>query len=184
MNDFKKGGAYGKGKPGGFSKGGFSRPSFGGGRSDSRSGGGRSFNGPSEMYNATCSKCSASCEVPFRPNGKKPIFCKNCFIRDDAGSNTYEKRSYNDRPSFEKRSYSEERPSFQKPQAPVEDPRIGAMQRELTVIHDKLDTLIQALEGAAYSSVLKASIDRTEKVEKPKKAAPAKKAVKKVAKKK
>ena len=172
MNDFKKSGAYGKGKPGGFAKGGFSRPSFGGGRPDSRSGGGRSFNGPSEMYNATCSKCNASCEVPFRPNGKKPIFCKNCFVRDDAGSNAYEKRGYTDRPSF------------QKPQASVEDPRIGAMQRELTVIHDKLDTLIQALEGAAYSSVLKASIDRTEKAQKPKKEAPAKKAVKKVAKKK
>lgn len=32
-----------------------------------------------EMFPATCSDCGNSCEVPFRPNGKKPVLCKSCF---------------------------------------------------------------------------------------------------------
>ena len=149
MNDFKKNFR----KPGGFS-----RPSFGG---NSR---GRDFNGPSESYKATCSKCHAACEVPFRPNGKKPVFCRNCFVRDDARpTNTFEKRSFGPERSFAPR-----------PTAPVEDPRIAALQKELAIVHGKLDTLIENLESAAYSSILTKSAEREAK---PKNPAPAKKKV-------
>lgn len=183
MNDSKK-----NFKPSGARGGSFSRPSFGGPRKSFD----RDSRGASETFKTSCSKCHAACEVPFRPNGKKPVFCKNCFVRDEAPrdsrgggnsyGNSYEKRSYSDRPERSERAYA---PA---PQAPVEDPRIGAMQRELTVVHAKLDTLIQSLESAAYSSILTASTERSEKpvkVEKKvaSKAAP-KKAVKKVAKKK
>jgi CxxC-x17-CxxC domain-containing protein len=33
------------------------------------------------MHQAICDKCGASCEVPFRPSGDKPIFCNDCFDR-------------------------------------------------------------------------------------------------------
>ncbi len=144
--------------------------------------GGRSFgprdNDSKEMFDAQCNKCGTRCSVPFRPNGKKPVYCKDCFVRDD---------SRESRP-FEKRSYGPERSFSPKPQAPAEDPRIGAMQRELTVIHEKLDTLIQSLEASKYSSILAASAERAEKPTKAKVvkkvAAPKKPAAKKVAKKK
>jgi CxxC-x17-CxxC domain-containing protein len=194
MNDFKK-----NFKPGGARQGGFSRPSFGGSAGPRKSFGG-GFGGSSETFKATCSKCNKGCEVPFRPNGKKPVFCKDCFVRDDSRDsrdsrdarpsgnsygNSYEKRSYgNDRPERSERSFA---PA---PQAAVEDPRIGAMQRELTVVHAKLDTLIQSLESAAYSSILKTSVKKDEKpavkaeaAPKPEKKAAAKAAPKKVAKK-
>lgn len=159
-------------------RGTFSRPSFGGGN---RRPAGRDFNSSVELYKTSCSKCNASCEVPFKPNGKKPIFCKNCFVRDDTSferpsRDSYEKRSYNDKPR-----YQEERSFAPKRETPVEDPRIGAMQRELTVIHDKLDTLIQSLEAAKYSAILTGSNERVEK--EPVKKAAAKSATKKVAKK-
>lgn len=35
--------------------------------------------GEREMFQATCSECGNRCEVPFRPTGEKPVFCKNCF---------------------------------------------------------------------------------------------------------
>lgn len=178
MNDFKKN----------FKKpGGFSRPSFGGNSGPRRTGGGRDFNGSTETFKTSCSKCNAACEVPFRPNGKKPVFCKNCFVRDDSRDTRDFRPSGN---SFEKRSYGNDRPErafAPKPQAPVEDPRIGAMQRELTVVHEKLDTLIQSLESAAYSSILATSGARDESPAKPVKAvkkAPAKKAAPKKAAKK
>lgn len=44
---------------------------------------GRSFSdrreGPPTLYPATCADCGVRCEVPFRPNGKKPVLCKDCF---------------------------------------------------------------------------------------------------------
>ena len=47
-------------------------------RSDHRSFGNRSFQ-PREMHKAVCSECKKECEVPFKPNGKKPVYCKECF---------------------------------------------------------------------------------------------------------
>ena len=189
MNDFKK--SY---KPGGARQGGFSRPSFGGaGGARKFSGGGRDFAGSTETFKATCSKCNKDCQVPFRPNGKKPVFCKDCFVRDDArderpSQGGFEKRSYgNDRPQRD--SYAPSRNdrddrSFAPAAKPVEDPRIGAMQRELTVVHEKLDLLIQNLESSAYAAILTSSSDRAEKSTKaPKSEAPLKapKAEKKIA---
>lgn len=174
MPDFKKGGFNKDRKSGsGFARGN-DRPSYG---PPSRRPQGGGFGGV-ETHPATCSKCNARCEVPFKPNGKKPIFCKDCYVRDDAGpaGKTFERREQR----FERPDSRYDRPAFQKPQAPVEDPRIGAMQKELSVVHAKLDALIESLHAAAYSSILTVSNERTE--EKPKKA-PAKVAVKKVAKK-
>jgi CxxC-x17-CxxC domain-containing protein len=31
------------------------------------------------MFDATCAKCGESCQVPFKPNGEKPVLCKGCF---------------------------------------------------------------------------------------------------------
>ena len=36
------------------------------------------------MHAAICADCGAQCEVPFRPTGGKPIYCKNCFRKGDS----------------------------------------------------------------------------------------------------
>jgi CxxC-x17-CxxC domain-containing protein len=36
------------------------------------------------MHSAICADCGAPCEVPFRPIGGKPIYCKNCFRKGDS----------------------------------------------------------------------------------------------------
>jgi len=38
------------------------------------------------MFEATCDKCGSRCEVPFRPNGEKPVYCRACFGKSDSGS--------------------------------------------------------------------------------------------------
>jgi len=35
--------------------------------------------GPREMHKATCSECKKECEVPFKPSGDRPVYCKECF---------------------------------------------------------------------------------------------------------
>ncbi len=69
--------------------GGKGQKSFGGGGGG---GGGwkRSFgdrdSGPREMHRATCAECNNPCEVPFKPNGRKPVLCSNCFVKDETGA--------------------------------------------------------------------------------------------------
>lgn len=42
-------------------------------------GGGRS-NGPArELHDVTCSSCGVATQVPFKPNGMKPVYCRDCF---------------------------------------------------------------------------------------------------------
>ena len=32
-----------------------------------------------EMFQATCSSCGKVAEVPFKPSGEKPVYCRDCF---------------------------------------------------------------------------------------------------------
>jgi len=34
---------------------------------------------PRETYHATCSNCGGPAELPFRPKGDKPVYCRDCF---------------------------------------------------------------------------------------------------------
>lgn len=40
------------------------------------------------LFKATCEKCGSACEVPFRPNGSKPVYCKACFSGSDTAKNS------------------------------------------------------------------------------------------------
>lgn len=86
-NSWKKPSRFGG--PSSYNKGGFDR------------------NADRPLFKAVCSDCGSRCEVPFKPNGKKPVLCNNCFKKDDAGSsNSFDKRM--DRP----RGFNDEKPSF------------------------------------------------------------------------
>jgi len=61
------------------------KASFDGGRRGGNGGGAGYNSGPRQMYDATCSNCGKTCQVPFRPTldeqGKpvKPIYCQDCY---------------------------------------------------------------------------------------------------------
>ncbi|TSC58359.1 MAG: hypothetical protein Greene041619_583 [Candidatus Peregrinibacteria bacterium Greene0416_19] len=42
-----------------------------------------------EMHDATCAKCGAACQVPFKPRpaeeGGKPVLCRDCFMAERSG---------------------------------------------------------------------------------------------------
>ena len=49
-------------------------------------GGKGGYDGPREMHKAVCSDCKKECEVPFKPRGDRPIYCKECYSkRKDSG---------------------------------------------------------------------------------------------------
>ena len=34
---------------------------------------------PREMHKIICSDCGQEAEVPFKPDGKRPVYCRDCF---------------------------------------------------------------------------------------------------------
>lgn len=118
------------------------RPKFGQGRG----GNGGSFDrGPKfggrssgqELFSAVCSTCGKSCEVPFRPNGEKPVYCSACFgkNRDD---NAREDRGGDRNDGFRNNNRTESAP-YQKSERSYQAPASGAnVERELEVVKQQL----------------------------------------------
>lgn len=49
------------------------------------------------LHKAICAECQKECEVPFRPSGDRPVYCKECFAKRKAASNSYSDRPDNRR---------------------------------------------------------------------------------------
>jgi len=45
---------------------------------DDRRGGGYN-SAPREMHDAVCSECKQKTQVPFKPSGDRPVYCRECF---------------------------------------------------------------------------------------------------------
>ena len=43
------------------------------------SSGGRFDGPPREMHKVTCAECGKETEVPFKPDGSRPVYCKDCY---------------------------------------------------------------------------------------------------------
>lgn len=135
------------------------------------------------MFKATCANCGNECEVPFKPNGSRPIYCRDCFKKEDSfGGNRSDgpvvRTSFPDRPMFQATCAScggrcevPFRPSGDKPIyckacfGGRNTPRLAAATDnygpQLKAISDKLDRLLTALGQTAP----KAEAKPTAKVE-------------------
>lgn len=115
--------SYGGGARGGKGGGRFG----GGGKPWERGSQGRDGGRPM-MHSATCDDCGQRCEVPFKPNGKKAVFCSNCFNKGGDAEGT---RS--ERPAYAGRAQGGGAGSDQ-------------YRDQLREINSKLDAIIRALE--------------------------------------
>ncbi len=149
--DRKSSGGYGRG--GSSSGGGYGGGGYRGGASSGGprkfGGGGRSFGGGGgggwqrdndrerpEMHRATCAACNAVCEVPFRPNGEKPVYCRDCFRKpEDAGQSS----------RFGGGDRAERPRSFDKPAHRAVASMGGSDEivKQLKTLNKKMDALIQ-----------------------------------------
>jgi CxxC-x17-CxxC domain-containing protein len=130
MGEFKK-----RGFGGGRSDFGRGRNDFGGnGGGFKKRGFGGNSRGSGEMFTATCAKCQKQCEVPFRPNGMKPVYCTACF--GGKGDNRDNQRPFGNRDSFR-------RDHDRAPQAGND--ALNDIKTALGMINIKLDKLISAI---------------------------------------
>jgi CxxC-x17-CxxC domain-containing protein len=37
------------------------------------------FSGPRQMFDVTCSECGKQTQVPFQPDGTRPVYCRDCY---------------------------------------------------------------------------------------------------------
>ncbi len=37
------------------------------------------------LHKAICADCKKACEVPFKPSGERPVYCKDCFSKRKRG---------------------------------------------------------------------------------------------------
>lgn len=48
------------------------------------------------LHRAICADCKKECEVPFKPSGERPVYCKDCFSKRKGGSGgSFNERSGN-----------------------------------------------------------------------------------------
>ncbi|MQY62500.1 hypothetical protein GH146_04360 [archaeon] len=40
-----------------------------------------SYGGPREMHDAVCAECGQKCQVPFKPDQSRPIYCRECYAK-------------------------------------------------------------------------------------------------------
>ena len=128
MADFNRNRSFGKNRGGGRSnfrrRSGSSRPESDNPNQFSRNT--RSFapreSGKSklEFHTTTCAKCGDKCEVPFKPNNRKPVYCSDCFRKSENGS-------------------------FERDEAPVSRPSSNSSS-DLRQINEKLDRILSLLE--------------------------------------
>lgn len=107
MKDFKKAHSFSK-----------TRPGFGAHVSPS-----------ADSHQATCDGCHKPCQVPFIPNGKKPVYCRNCYKGKDTTT------------AFTGQSFS--RPT----EFNAEDASAHDLKKQFTILNTKLDRLISAIEA-------------------------------------
>jgi CxxC-x17-CxxC domain-containing protein len=138
MGNFQRGGDRGgRGGFGGGNGGGrggdFKKKSWGNDR------GGDRDRGPVTMHRAVCGDCGRNCEVPFRPNGDRPVLCNDCFggkrDNDRGGRSDFggrpARKEFNDRPSS----------SFSKPVQDTSD-----LKKQISELNTKVDRLIALVE--------------------------------------
>ena len=109
-------------------------------RRDNRSGGGRDFkrrdfgsrdDRPQVMHETICSDCGKECEVPFKPTGSKPVFCRDCFQSKRSGEKSENFR----RPDFQDRNSNPTPRTVEQPQ----------YREQFEALNAKLDKILNLL---------------------------------------
>ncbi len=140
--------------------------------------------GPKEMqlFATTCTTCGKSCEVPFRPDGTKPVLCRDCFAQKNA--------SPSNGGNFERRERNDER----KPERVFDAPKphstavtkveLVQLTSQVMALETKVNELLAIVKSnhAKHEVVKEVEVAKVPEA-KVKKEVVAKKAVKKVAKK-
>jgi CxxC-x17-CxxC domain-containing protein len=82
--------------------------------SERGSGSGRDFEERSNkmQYKAVCSGCGKPCGVPFKPSGGRPVFCSECYAKQQDGGG--DEQRFNKQPRDFRKPAGAKKPFFNK----------------------------------------------------------------------
>lgn len=114
----------------------------GGGNYGRRDSGGGNYNNrpPMELHHAVCATCGKDCEVPFRPTGDRPVYCRDCFAKqggrsENGGRGNYERNDNSPKPSYNNNNDHRDNSPAPRPQN----------NQQMDMISAKLDQIINLL---------------------------------------
>lgn len=141
----------------------FNRGRSGDGRSFGKRDFGRDRHRP-QMYEAVCSNCGKECQIPFKPTGEKPVYCRDCFAKMNGGDskNNFARKNRNERPI-----------SNQSGRSPSSDQQLREINIKLDKILELLYPRVQTVaESTQEDMPIEAEVEKgPEKVKKPSKKA-------------
>ena len=96
-----------------------------------------------QKFDAICAQCGKPCQVPFRPNGKKPVYCSVCFGE--------QRQTPSNKEGFPRRDAAPAGSFRPRSDAPYGAPRtddrgIADLKRQIDVMTSKLDNILKLLE--------------------------------------
>ena len=63
---------------------------------------------------AICAECNTECEVPFKPTGDRPVYCKDCFSKRQEGGGSSFRPKFNPSPREDRALGGRKKPAFRK----------------------------------------------------------------------
>jgi CxxC-x17-CxxC domain-containing protein len=145
MNNFKKNGF----RPSGGAPGG--RPKFGGNKKfggkfeGGGERGGQHHARPIQLFDAVCAQCGKNCQVPFRPNGEKPVYCRECFGKQPYVPGRNSNGADGPRPDFRAQPH----PAFQPGPPRMSDGGVDALKRQLDSLEAKVTRILELMNKKA-----------------------------------
>ena len=109
------------------------------------------------MHEAVCNKCGKRCEVPFRPTGEKPVYCRDCF----AGNTSSGQERFGNREHRERRDFTVS--------APLNAPHSAfgnEIKKQLEEVNARLERLISAVQILAEAHTTNKTISSKKKTAK------------------
>jgi CxxC-x17-CxxC domain-containing protein len=88
-----------------------------------------------ELFEVTCDKCGRKCDVPFKPTGNKPVYCRSCFRENESAE---PRDDFEPRGKFRGRSKDKFRDDF--------DSKVTMSSKDVEIINRKLDKILKALK--------------------------------------
>jgi CxxC-x17-CxxC domain-containing protein len=128
---------------------------------------------PMTMHSAICASCKKTCEVPFRPNGDKPVYCRDCFagraamggerssrkdFRKESGQFNQNENKFTPRQNFNLNSSSNQ----------SDKPMIEDLKKQIDSMNIKLDKLTNTIQNLAEKmnkETPKVNVEKENKVE-------------------
>ena len=154
MNKFEKGGPRKEGGGGYGGRSNIGGPKFGGNKFGGSRDGGNRPGGRMELFPAICADCGKKCEVPFRPSGERPVYCRDCFGKQPQvpgrNSNGQDGPRQDYRPApfdpaqGKPQQYSSPRPVGSGQAGPSQsDPGFEALHRQITALESKVNRILE-----------------------------------------